>query len=85
MSKIYFLIIFASVLVQSCFYGGYRAEEEIVNLQHRLDTIYGCQEEMYFMLSDNDTLSAEIIDSLKDYLIEIEYQCNYNDFDFTIP
>ena len=68
-------------MCQSCIYGGYKAEKEIVKLQEKLDKIHYMAEE--FVIDDNiDSTEQDRIQSL---LWAIEDESTYEEFDFYVP
>lgn len=72
---------FVCIMCQSCIYGGYKAEKEIVKLQEKLDKIHYMAEE--FVIDDNiDSTEQDRIQSL---LWAIEDESTYEEFDFYVP
>ena len=68
-------------MMQSCIYGGEKAEEEIIKLQKKLDKIRHYAEEFEI---DEEMDSTEY-DRIQEFIWKIEDECSYEEFDFYVP
>lgn len=80
MKRIVVLLLIAFIL-DSCVYGGYKAEEEIVKLQEKLDKIH-CLAEEFVIDEDIDSIEQERI---QEFIWAIEEESTYEEFDFYVP
>lgn len=74
----------ATLAFQSCQFYDKDAEEEVKRLQERLDTINAYTGDIDLILQ-KDTIRQNDLDSISRILMDIEYECGYDEYDFYVP
>lgn len=80
----YSVIVIATLAFQSCQFYDKDAEGEIKRLQERLDTINAYTGDIDLILQ-KDTIRQNDLDSISRILMDIEYECGYDEYDFYVP
>lgn len=80
----YSAIAIAALAFQSCQFYDKDAEKEIERLQERLDTINAYTGDIDLILQ-KDTIRQNDLDSISRILMDIEYECGYDEYDFYVP
>ena len=80
----YSVIVIATLAFQSCQFYDKDAEEEVKRLQERLDTINAYTGDIDLILQ-KDTIRQKDLDSISRILMDIEYECGYDEYNFYVP